>query len=164
MVRSVPFEAVVSPGLHGNFRFKVSELSLCGKETFKTRMHSNRMRTGRSLTVCRGCFLPGGVCLPPGGASFLGGVLSPRGVPPSCGGVLPSQGVVSQHALRQTPPVKRITHTSKNISLATTSLRPVMIVDYNKKALQSEVQQTVSQVNNFEHVSGRHVGRVGVVK
>ena len=36
-------------------------------------------------------------------------------------------GVVSQHALRQTPPpVDRITDTSKNITLATTSLRPVI--------------------------------------
>ena len=34
-------------------------------------------------------------------------------------------GVVSQHALRQTPPVDRITDTSKNITLATTSLRSV---------------------------------------
>ena len=33
-----------------------------------------------------------------------------------------------------------------------------MIVDYNEKALQSEVQPAVSQVNKFEHVSGRHVG------
>ena len=41
------------------------------KKNQKTRMHSSRMRTGRSLTVCRGgvlpsggwvgCFLPGGV-------------------------------------------------------------------------------------------------------
>ena len=49
------------------------------------------------------------------GASFLG--------PPSGGGV-----AVSQHALRQTPPVDRITDTSKNITLATASLRPVMKV------------------------------------
>ena len=49
-----------------------------------------------------------------GGASFLG--------------VLPSGGgVVSQHALRQTPPINRITDGSKNITLATTSLRPVKI-------------------------------------
>ena len=42
------------------------------------------------------------------------------------GGVLPGVVVVSQYALRQTPPVKRITDTSKNITLATTSLRPVI--------------------------------------
>ena len=37
-----------------------------------------------------------------------------------------SRGVASQHALRQTPPpVNRMTNSSKNITLATTSLRPV---------------------------------------
>ena len=44
-----------------------------------TRMHSSRMRTGRSLTVCRG------------GVSAFRGCLLPGGL------------VVSQHALRQTP-------------------------------------------------------------
>ena len=40
-------------------------------------MHSSRMRTGRSLTVCRGapawggCLLPGGGCLLPGGGCLL---------------------------------------------------------------------------------------------
>ena len=59
------------------------------------------MRTGCSLTVCRS-LLPGGCLL--------------RGV---C--------VVSQHALRQTtpPPLNRMTDRCKNITLATTSLRPV---------------------------------------
>ena len=77
-----------------------------------------------------------------GGVSFLGGrasfwVVPPWGVPPSWGvslvGGLLGRGVslaegVSQHALRQTtppPPVNRITHRCKNITLATTSLRPV---------------------------------------
>ena len=49
-------------------------------------MHSSRMRTGRSLTVCRS-LLPGGVSAPGGDGGLLRG-----------GG-----GVVSQHALRQTP-------------------------------------------------------------
>ena len=112
------------------------------------------MRTGRSLTVCRS-LLPGGCVLPfggasqgcvcfPGGACFLGervlpgGCVLPRGVCASWVCVLPrgvcfwgvcaSWGVVSQHALRQTPPpVYRITDTSKNITLAPTSLRPVNI-------------------------------------
>ena len=48
---------------------------------------------------------------------------------PGGGGCMVPGVVVSQHALRQTPPpvnsVNRITHTSKNITLATTSLRPV---------------------------------------
>ena len=50
---------------------------------FKTRMHSSRMRTGRSLTVCCS-LLPGGVCLlqgvfslPRGG--LLRGVSAPGG-------------------------------------------------------------------------------------
>ena len=132
--------------------------------TFRAWMHSSRMRTGRSLTVCRevggggspswgvslagGCLLAGGLlprgCLL-GGVSFsgeggllgggvslaggspwqgclLGGVSFPGGA--SLGGLLhrgggsPSGGWVS---LRQTPPVDRITDTSKNITLATTS-------------------------------------------
>ena len=75
-------------------------------------MHSSRVRTGRSLTVCWS-LLSGGGCLLQGGRLFLGGVCS--------------RGVVSQHALRQIPPpVDRITDTSKNITLATTSLWPVI--------------------------------------
>ena len=68
-------------------------------------MHSSRMRTGRSLTVCWR-LLPGG-CLPgPGG--YLpgpgGGVCLVQGVGlPGLGGSGPG-GVASQHALRQTPP------------------------------------------------------------
>ena len=131
-----------------------------------TRMHSSRMRTGRSLTVCRrgspcqgGSPCPGGVSLPGGllarGVLPARGVLLPRGSPwggllargvslpgggPPCwggllargspcqgglpaGGGLPARGV----SLPETPPVDRITDTSKNITLATTSLRPVMM-------------------------------------
>ena len=53
---------------------------------------------------------PGGVdvCLVPGGSAWSGG-----------------GGWSSQHALRQTPPVNRMTNRCKNITLATTSLRPV---------------------------------------
>ena len=54
---------------------------------------------------------PGGV----GVYSWGGGQLS-----------APGWGVVSQHALRQTPPVNRMTDRCKNITLATTSLRPVI--------------------------------------
>ena len=55
----------------------------------------------------------------PGGVSAPGG----RGGGPG--------GVVSQHALRQTPspPVNRMTDRCKNITLATTSLRPVIIAE-----------------------------------
>ena len=77
-------------------------------------MHSSRMRTGRSLTVCRGCAsFPGGGGMPPsggdpsqgvasylGGASFPGGCFLLRQVPPCWGGasfrvgVPPSWGVL----------------------------------------------------------------------
>ena len=42
------------------------------------------------------------------------------------GGAVCFLGVVSHHALRQTPPVNRMTNSSKNITLATTSLWPVI--------------------------------------
>ena len=93
------------------------------KQTVKLspKVISSRMRTGRSLTVC-GSLLPGGVSsgggshlggLIPGGLWF-GGVSAPRGVS-ALGGVCsrevsawgmsaPRGGVISQHALRQTPP------------------------------------------------------------
>ena len=107
----------------------------------KTRMHSSRMRTSRSLTVCcsllpgGGCLLwgvgllpGGGVCLvwgvclvrgglvPGGGGSGPGGVGLVLGVCLVRGGLvwggLPGRGGVSQHALRQTsPPVDRILDT-----------------------------------------------------
>ena len=76
-------------------------------------MHSSRMRTGRSLSVC--CSLlpgggawSGGVCLFQGGLPVLGGICSWGGVcsggrVPGPGGCVRSGGV-SQHALRQTPP------------------------------------------------------------
>ena len=127
-------------------------------------MHSSRMRTGRSLTVCRrggspcqgglfargvsllGGFLPGGlpargvlrtrgVSLPGGspcwgGSPCQGGLLA-RGGSPCRGGLLarwdlPAGGVLPAGD----PPVDRITDTSKNITLATTSLRPVKGVHF----------------------------------
>ena len=122
-------------------------------------MHSSRMRTGCSLTVCCS-LLPGGegvlpaggvpgpggvsawsrgVLLGPGGVSAWSGggfslvqagvLLVPggRGSPWSqggspCQGGLPGPGGILQ---RPPPPVYRITDTCKNITLATTSLRPV---------------------------------------
>ena len=68
--------------------------------------------------------MPGGVSLPGGvllaGGLLAGGVSLPGGssLP---GGVLPAGD----------PPVDRITDTSKNITLATTSLRPVKKRDLN---------------------------------
>ena len=114
-------------------------------------MHSSRMRTGRSLTVCcsllpggegfclsrGGSACPGGDVLPgPGGSSpWSGGVLPAGGVfslvcggPPCRGGVLPGpRGVcLVRGGSPETPPVNRITDTCKNITLAPTSLRPVI--------------------------------------
>ena len=96
------------------------------KRQFRTKMHSSRMGTGRSLTVCPG---GGGSALGLGGVCFwgcllLGGCVSAPGAVCSRGCLF--QLVASQHALRQTPPLDWITDTSKNITLATTSLRPVI--------------------------------------
>ena len=66
------------------------------------------MRTGRSLTVWRG---GGGL---PAGGSLSGGLLAGGVSLP--GGVLPTGD----------PPVNRMTNRCKNITLATTSLRPVI--------------------------------------
>ena len=46
------------------------------------------------------------------------------------GGLLNGGGVVSQHALRQTPHVNRMTNRCKNITLATTSLRQETISNF----------------------------------
>ena len=75
-------------------------------------MHSSRMPTGRSLTVCRS-LLPGGE-----GVSAFWGVCSRRG---GGGGVSASVLAGIPH-----PPVDRMTNRCKNITLATTSLRPVI--------------------------------------
>ena len=113
-----------------NTQNKKSSTTVKHKQTYGhsinwTRMHSSRMRTGRSLTVCWR-LLPGGVPGPGGwggvgvwsrgGGAWSWGVCS-RGVP--CrGGLLPGGGgLVSQHALRQNPPCGK-THACKNITLA----------------------------------------------
>ena len=81
-------------------------------------MHSSRMRTGRSLTVCRslppgGCTYSREVYLVPGGVLSPGGCLTP-GV--SDWAVSDPGGVCLRH-----PPVNRMTDRCKNITLATTS-------------------------------------------
>ena len=69
---------------------------------------------------------PGGVCLVPGGFSLvLGGFSLVRGgLPGPRGGSPWSQGGSPENP---PPPVNRITDTCKNITLATTSLRPVIM-------------------------------------
>ena len=156
-------------------------------------MHSSRMRTGRSLTVCRGggsspcrgVSLLGGVLLAqgegvsllggvlpaggypcqggllargvslPGGFSLLGGLLAkggllaggglPAGGGSPCLGGLPARGV----SLPETPPpsVDRITDTSKNITLATTSLRPVK----RKSHFRSNVMESLCKEKASRH-------------
>ena len=75
-------------------------------------MHSSRMRTGRSLTVCRS--------LLPGGVSALGGVCSGGGLPGQGGGWYPSMHWGRPHLW-----TKWMTDRCKNITLATTSLQLV---------------------------------------
>ena len=79
--------------------------------------------------LLRGCLLLGGVC---SGGCLLpgGGVSAPRGVGiPACTGA-------------DTPPVNRITDTSKNITLATTSWQPV-ITGNLRDALPYKVGRTI---------------------
>ena len=93
----------------------------------KTRMHSSRMRTGRSLAVCCSLLPRGGVSLPGGFSLVWGGLLGPGGgfslVPGGGVSLVPGRGGGGSP---ETPPVDRITDTCKNITLATTSLRPVI--------------------------------------
>ena len=110
----------------------ITSLTQCTLENNNgTRMHSSRMRTGRSLTVCCS-LLPGGGgawsgagLLWGGGAWSGGGLPSPGGWSAPGGCLLRGGGWVSQHALRQTPlpPVDR--HTLVKYYLGPTSLRPV---------------------------------------
>ena len=114
----------------------------------KTGMHSSRMRTGRSWTVCwsqhpggggsarsRGvvCLVPGGwVCqVPKGSARSQGGwVCQVPGGSARSWGDLPGPGGYDIPACTEAdtlPPCGQ-TDTCKNITLATTSLRPVMKV------------------------------------
>ena len=179
-------------------------------------MHSSRMRTGRSLTVCLslllrgvppswgvsflGGLLLGGVSflgglllggVPPslgglllgvgvgclllcrvGGASFLGNLLLGRclllggvsfwggasflGVPPSWGGLLGRGGASLAGGIpacteADTPPMNRITHSCKNITLATTSLRSVTTQFVTKHMNYPEVK-SVSRTLKLFHV------------
>ena len=67
--------------------------------------------------------LPGGGFSLPGGSPWWGAFPCQGGLPGG-GGFLPAGGF----SLLETPPVNRMTNRCKNITLATTSLRPVIIV------------------------------------
>ena len=102
-----------------------------------TRMHSSRMHTGRSLTVFRSLLIPGGggTCLvqggylpgPGGGGTCLvGGV-----VYLAQGGYLPGPRGGMSGLVRYPPPwTEWMTDRCKNITLAKTSFRPVIILRY----------------------------------
>ena len=91
------------------------------------------MKTLHQLLIDRmpegGLLAKGG--LPARGASLLGG-------PPCQGGLLargsPCRG---GSPCRRSPPVDRITDTSKNITLATTSLRPVKITRQHSSRMRT---------------------------
>ena len=127
-------------------------------------MHSSRMRTGHSLTVCCsvlpggrgggvpglvGCLAQGGFSLVPGGCLVGGILLGPEGgsawsrggSPWSRGGSPWSWGGFSRD-----PPVNRITDMCKNITLATTLLRPVKM-------------QSRSHRMGVEHIHVQHCTR-----
>ena len=123
-----------------------------------TRMHSSRMRTGRSLTVCWS-LLPGGGGLPgwggsplsrgEGGSPWSGGRVSlvwggspclvRGGSPCLIRGGLPAWSGEGG-GWQSPPPVNRITDTCKNITLATTSLRPVIIYNYCSREWKSTLR------------------------
>ena len=79
------------------------------------------MHTGRSLTICWGVCFQG--VHASWGVSASGGCLLPQGGGVVC--LLPKGWYPNMHLGK--PPINRITHTSKNITLATTLLRPVKI-------------------------------------
>ena len=77
------------------------------------------------------CLLPAGVSAPGWGCLLWGvstsGGVSSRGTSAPGGWCLLGGGGIPACTEADTPPVDRITDTSKNITLATTSLRPVKI-------------------------------------
>ena len=143
-------------------------------------MHSSRMRTGRSLTVCCSLLSRGGGSVPgvcgPGGVSggiWSRGVSGPGGLParggvwsrgvsgpgglPTGGGCVWYQGgclVPGGFSLPgggspywRPPPVNRMTNRCKNITLATTSLRPATMLT---KHFLNILQGMVMMPHRFE--------------
>ena len=101
-------------------------------------------------------YLVPGVYLVPGGVSGLGGSGPGRGVcsrgvsaPRGCG--------IPACTEADTPPVNRITYTCKNITLATTSLRPVKIREQAAKIIY---QSLISK--NSTHLSEQYLTDLAV--
>ena len=84
-------------------------------------------------------FFPGGVCLVLGGSPCQGGLPGPGGW-----GVFSLPGGPARRP--PSPPVNRITDTCKNITLATTSLRPVIILS-ERKYLESNAHLIETKTN-----------------
>ena len=93
---------------------------------------------GGWVSASGGGLLPGGMA--PGGCLLPGGLVWPRGE----GGCL-LRGVCSWGVcLRHDPPVNRMTNRCKNITLATTSLRPVKMVRIPRAFLEMSLKLTRS--------------------
>ena len=127
--RMVPIllECILVLTFGANFLQKILNIS-------STRMHSSRMRTGRALTDC--IVVWGGV---PGTHPLLA-THTPlpctplRHACPPFTTHAPPLPCMPHFATHAPPPVNRITDRCKNITLATTSLRPV-ITQVQKKAV-----------------------------
>ena len=119
-------------------------------------MHSSRMRTGRTLTVFRGRTPPPTRQTPPPADTPppLADTPPPLAdIPPPLADTPPP---LADTPSRQTPPppVNRITHTCKNITLAKTSFRPVMNVLPCKNAKIKIVQACpYAMLNPFDNVN-----------
>ena len=113
-----------------------------------TRMHSSRMRSGRSLTVCRS-LLPGGVLSPGGMCLVPGGVCSGRGV---C-----APGGVSQHALRQTPP--GLSTSPRDVSYQCSTMCTSKLLTVNNshqndtKQMSQIIKQPIAHHDGYKSVS-----------
>ena len=137
------------------------------------------------------CLLPRGSpclrgCLLPEGVSATGGVLPAQGGLPTQGGVCSRgvsapRGVGSPHPggfsmpggspCLETPPVNRITHTCKNITLATTSLRPVTIKQKQNETFRVATNKPIRKgeqmlvyldgIINTEHFNCRDLREIG---
>ena len=99
---------------------------------------------GRVSGPGRGGYLPGpGVSGPRRVPPWFGEVSGPRRVPPWSGGGTCLVRLGGDGAWSGTPPVNRITHTCKNITLAKTSFRPV-IINIHLRKLRPELSPHVS--------------------